>query len=51
MPTTVLVCAIADQDLQMLSGKPNLTDDQKAKLKPILQDPSAIISAAFSLMS
>lgn len=28
----------ADQHLQMLSEKLNLTDDQKAKLKPILQD-------------
>ena len=28
----------ADQQLQMLSEKLNLTDDQKAKLKPILQD-------------
>ena len=27
-----------DQHLQMLSEKLNLTDDQKAKLKPILQD-------------
>ena len=28
----------AEQHLQMLSEKLNLTDDQKAKLKPILQD-------------
>jgi len=28
----------ADQHLQMLSEKLNLTDDQKAKIKPILQD-------------
>src|ERR1700686_4790785 len=28
----------ADQHLQMLSEKLNLTDGQKAKLKPILQD-------------
>jgi protein CpxP len=28
----------ADQQLQMLSEKLNLTDDQKAKVKPILQD-------------
>ena len=28
----------ADQHLQMLSEKLNLTDDQKAKLQPILQD-------------
>jgi Spy/CpxP family protein refolding chaperone len=28
----------ADQHLQMLSEKLNLTDEQKAKLKPILQD-------------
>jgi len=28
----------ADQHLQMLSEKLSLTDDQKAKLKPILQD-------------
>jgi periplasmic protein CpxP/Spy len=28
----------ADHHLQMLSEKLNLTDDQKAKLKPILQD-------------
>jgi len=28
----------ADQHLQMLSEKLNLTDDQKAKVKPILQD-------------
>jgi len=28
----------ADQHLQMLTEKLNLTDDQKAKLKPILQD-------------
>jgi len=28
----------ADQHLQMLSEKLNLTDDQKAKLRPILQD-------------
>jgi protein CpxP len=28
----------ADQHLQMLSEKLNLTDDQKAKLSPILQD-------------
>jgi len=28
----------ADQHLQMLSEKLNLTDDQKAKLKPVLQD-------------
>ncbi|HEX2662221.1 MAG TPA: hypothetical protein VHM93_05270 [Candidatus Acidoferrum sp.] len=28
----------AEQHLQMLSDKLNLTDDQKAKLKPILQD-------------
>lgn len=28
----------ADQHLQMLSEKLNLTDDQKTKLKPILQD-------------
>src|SRR5579864_5096027 len=28
----------ADQHLQTLSEKLNLTDDQKAKLKPILQD-------------
>ncbi len=28
----------ADQHLQMLSEKLNLSDDQKAKLKPILQD-------------
>ena len=28
----------ADQHLQMLSEKLNLTDDQKGKLKPILQD-------------
>ncbi len=28
----------ADQHLQMLSEKLNLTDDQTAKLKPILQD-------------
>jgi protein CpxP len=28
----------ADQHLQMLSEKLNLTDDQKAKLKPILHD-------------
>src|ERR1700726_1054617 len=28
----------ADQHLQMLSEKLNLTDDQKAKLKPLLQD-------------
>ena len=28
----------ADQHLQMLSEKLNLTDDQKAKLKPILQE-------------
>ena len=28
----------ADQHLQMLSEKLNLTDDQKATLKPILQD-------------
>jgi periplasmic protein CpxP/Spy len=28
----------ADQHLQMLSEKVNLSDDQKAKLKPILQD-------------
>ena len=27
-----------DQHLQMLSEKLNLTDDQKAKLKPVLQD-------------
>jgi len=27
-----------DQHLQMLSDRLNLTDDQKAKLKPILQD-------------
>ena len=27
-----------DQHLQMLSEKLNLTDDQKAKIKPILQD-------------
>jgi Spy/CpxP family protein refolding chaperone len=28
----------AEQHLQVLSEKLNLTDDQKAKLKPILQD-------------
>lgn len=28
----------ADQQLQMLSEKLNLTDDQKAKIKPILED-------------
>ena len=28
----------ADAHLQMLSAKLNLTEDQKAKLKPILQD-------------
>src|SRR5579864_4335292 len=28
----------ADQHLQMLSEKLNLTEDQKAKLKPVLQD-------------
>jgi len=28
----------ADQHLQMLSEKLNLTDDQKAKVKPVLQD-------------
>ena len=28
----------ADEQLQMLSEKLNLTDDQKTKLKPILQD-------------
>ncbi|HKW32796.1 MAG TPA: hypothetical protein VJN92_07310 [Candidatus Acidoferrum sp.] len=28
----------AEQHLQMLSEKLNLTDDQKAKLKPVLQD-------------
>jgi len=28
----------ADQHLQMLSEKLNLTDDQKTKLKPVLQD-------------
>ena len=28
----------ADQHLQMLSEKLNLTDDQKARLRPILQD-------------
>lgn len=28
----------ADQQLQMLSEKLNLTDDQKAKVKPILED-------------
>ena len=28
----------ADQHLQMLSEKLNLTDDQQAKLKPVLQD-------------
>lgn len=27
-----------DQHLQMLSEKLNLTDDQKAKIRPILQD-------------
>jgi hypothetical protein len=30
MPTTVLICAIADQHLQTLSEKLNLTDDQCA---------------------
>lgn len=32
----------ADQHLQMLSEKLNLTDDQKAKLKPILQQMKAV---------
>jgi periplasmic protein CpxP/Spy len=35
----------ADQHLQMLSEKLNLTDDQKAKLKPILQDQMQQVKA------
>ena len=36
----------ADQHLQMLSEKLNLTDDQKAKLKPILQGQVQQMKAA-----
>lgn len=36
----------ADQHLQMLSEKLNLTDDQKAKLRPILQDQMQQMKAA-----
>lgn len=36
----------ADQHLQMLSEKLNLTDDQKATLKPILQDQMLQMKAA-----
>lgn len=35
----------ADQHLQMLSEKLNLTDEQKAKLKPILQDQQKQVKA------
>jgi periplasmic protein CpxP/Spy len=35
----------ADQHLQMLSEKLNLTDDQKATLKPILQDQMQQVKA------
>ena len=44
-PATDHYAMSADAHLQMLSEKLNLTDDQKAKLKPILQDQEQQVKA------